>query len=132
MRAQYRADPGVLAFWSSAVECESAVSRLEREGMLRPRAAAAARARLDRFAATWHEVQPTEALRDGARRLLRVHPLRSADALQLAAALAAAEGRPSTLPLVSLDERLSAAAEREGFAVIRADAPLPKRRAARR
>lgn len=132
MRAHYRSDSSVLAFWGTAVECESAISRLEREHLLRAPSAAAARGRLDRFAATWHEVQPTEALRDTVRRLLRVHPLRTTDALQLAAAVAAAEGRPSTLSFVCLDERLAAAAEREGFPVVHARSPLPGRRAPRR
>jgi len=115
MRSLYRSDAGVLAWWGARVECESAVSRLEREGRLRRRSASAARGRLDRFAATWQEVQPTELLRDHARRLLRVHDLRAADALQLAAGGAAAEGRPATLGFVCLDDRLAAAAEREGF-----------------
>jgi hypothetical protein len=61
-------------------------------------------------------------LRDNACRLLRVHDLRAADALQLAAGLAAAEGRPATLPFVCLDERLAATAEREGFPVLAASA----------
>ena len=117
MRNLYRKDAGVLAWWATRVECESAVSRLERENLLRPRPATAARSRLDRFATTWQEVQPTEPLRDDARRLLRVHDLRTADALQLAAALAAAEGRPVTLDFVTLDGRLAEAARREGFRV---------------
>ena len=50
-----------------------------------------------------------------AKRLLRVHDLRTADALQLAAAVYVAEARPSTLEFVSLDDRLLAAARREGF-----------------
>ena len=45
-----------------------------------------------------------------------VHDLRTADALQLAAAVYVAEARPSTLEFVSLDHRLLAAARREGFA----------------
>jgi hypothetical protein len=53
-----------------------------------------------------------------ASRLLRVHPLRAADALQLAAALAAAKGDPSSLDVVCLDQRLSEAARREGFRVL--------------
>jgi len=115
MRSLYRSDTGILAWWSARVECESAVSRLERDGLLRRRSAAAARGRLDRFAATWQEVQPSDVLRDSARRLLRVHDLRTTDALQLAAGLAAAEGRPATLAFVCLDDRLGAAAERESF-----------------
>lgn len=123
MRSLYRSDASILAWWGARVECESAVSRLEREGLLRRRSAAAARGRLDRFAATWQEVQPSEPLRDSARRLLRVHDLRAADALQLAAGLAAAEARPTTLAFVCLDDRLVAAAEREGFPVMGARAP---------
>jgi predicted nucleic acid-binding protein len=118
MRALYRSDPVVAAWWGSGVECESAISRLERDGFLDNRAAAAARHRLDRSAAGWHEVQPLDPVRDGARRLLRVHDLRAADSLQLAAALAACEGRPASLAFVCLDDRLAAAAEREGFPVL--------------
>jgi hypothetical protein len=50
--------------------------------------------------------------------MVRVHDLGAADALQLAAALAASEQRPSTLPCVCLDERLARAAELEGFPVV--------------
>lgn len=117
MRSLYRADSGILAWWGTRVECESAIARLERESMLRPRSAASARGRLDRFAATWQEVQPSEVLREHALRFLRTHELRAADALQLAAGVAAAEGRPATLAFVCLDDRLAAAAEREGFPV---------------
>jgi hypothetical protein len=120
MRSLYRSDATVIAWWGTSIECESAVSRLERDGLLRHRSAIAARARLDRFAATWHEVEPSDLLREAARRLLRLHDLRAADSAQLAAALAACEGRPGTLPFVCLDERLATAAEREGFAVVRA------------
>lgn len=52
-----------------------------------------------------------------ARRLLRVHALRAADALQLAAAIAASEADPASLDLVMLDEQLAEAARREGFPV---------------
>jgi predicted nucleic acid-binding protein len=47
-----------------------------------------------------------------------VHPLRAADALQLAAAFVAAERRPSSLQVVTLDERLADAMRKEGFAVV--------------
>jgi hypothetical protein len=50
--------------------------------------------------------------------MLARHPLRAADACQLAAAWVAAEGQPETLPVVTLDGRLAAAAEREGFPVL--------------
>jgi len=41
------------------------------------------------------------------------------DALQLGAAVVLAEGLPSSLDVVTLDERLAAAARREGFTVNR-------------
>jgi len=47
-----------------------------------------------------------------------VHHLRAADAPQLAAAFIAAERRPSSLEIVTLDERLAAAARKEGFVLI--------------
>jgi uncharacterized protein len=131
MRTLYRADAGVLAWWGTRVECESAIARLERERKLRPRSAAAARGRLARFATTWQEVQPSELLREGALRFLRVHDLRAADALQLAAGVAAAEGQPRTLAFVCLDDRLAEAAEREGFPVAGLRAPRPRAETAR-
>jgi hypothetical protein len=69
------------------------------------------------LANSWHEVDPSESVREVAIRFLRVHPLRSADALQLAAAFVAAQRRPASLELVTLDDRLGAAARKEGFAV---------------
>jgi hypothetical protein len=60
----------------------------------------------------------SEGIREAAARFLRVHPLRAADALQLAAAFAAAERRPASLEIVTLDDRLANAARKEGFAVL--------------
>jgi hypothetical protein len=57
-------------------------------------------------------------VRRTAERLLRTHPLRAADALQLAAALIAADHDPTSLAIVCLDERLRVAARREGFIVL--------------
>jgi hypothetical protein len=47
-----------------------------------------------------------------------VHRLRAVDALQLASATVAAERRPASLTLVTLDDRLEAAARKEGFVVV--------------
>lgn len=118
VQAVFEADPVVVAWWASEVECASALARLEREGAASRQSVGAALDRLDALAASWHEIQPAEQVRRRARRLLRVHPLRAADSLQLAAALVAAEGHPGSLELVSLDERLADAALREGFRVV--------------
>lgn len=117
LRDLYLREPGTITWWGTPVECASAISRLEREGRLSPRAATESLERLDALARSWHRIEPVEAVLETARRLLRVHPLRAADSLQLAAAVLASEGRPSTLELVCLDDRLVTAAEREGFVV---------------
>jgi len=111
-------DSAMLVWWGSEVECVSALARLERDGALRPQAITLALKRLRQLAAGWHEVDPSDAIREAATRLVRVHPLRAADALQLAAAFLAAERRPASLEIVTLDDRLGAAARKEGFAVI--------------
>jgi hypothetical protein len=53
-----------------------------------------------------------------ALRLLGVHPLRAADALQLAAALILVRDDPAGRAFVCLDERLREAALLEGFRVL--------------
>ena len=73
--------------------------------------------RMDALAAAWHETQPVASVRRAARRLLRVHALRAADALQLAAATIASEAHPGPLEIVPLDGRLIDAARRESFPV---------------
>ncbi len=117
-------DPVMCVWWGTEIECVSALARLEREDALAETAMIAALERLEMLAEAWNEVQPVAAVRGVARRLLRVHPLRAADALQLAAAVVAAEGVPASLDLVTLDERLAAAARREGF-VVRDDVERP-------
>jgi uncharacterized protein len=117
VQAHYVQDPEVVVWWGSPVECASAIARLERDGALAPAAASESFSRLDALAPSWMEVEPSDEVRETARRFLRVHPLRAADALQLAAAFVAAERRPPTLEFVTLDERLRSAASKEGFLV---------------
>lgn len=115
-------DRSVAVWWGTSVECEAAIARGSREGRflgvpLEPMYADLARMRHD-----WIEVDATLPTRLVAERLVRTHPLRAADALQLAAAIAAAEGSPATLPFVTGDVRLAMAATLEGFPVIRLQA----------
>jgi len=115
VQALYTRDPEVVVWWGTLVECASAIARLERDGALVPADAAKSFARLDALAPSWMQIDPSDEIREAARRFLRVHPLRAADALQLAAALVAAERRPPTLAFVTLDDRLREAAAKEGF-----------------
>jgi hypothetical protein len=64
------------------------------------------------------EIQPGDELRAAAIRLLAVHPLRAADAMQLASALMWAGERPARSGFVSFDTRLREAAAHEGFLVL--------------
>jgi predicted nucleic acid-binding protein len=115
VQALYARDTDVVVWWGTQVECASAIARLERDGALSPSDAAESFSRLDALAPSWMQIDPSDEIRESARRFLRVHPLRAADALQLAAALVAAERRPPTLSLVTCDDRLRDAAGKEGF-----------------
>jgi predicted nucleic acid-binding protein len=61
-------------------------------------------------------------VRRRAERLVGVHPLAAADALQLGAALLVAGDRPESLEFVTLDRVLARAATLEGLRVIDASA----------
>jgi uncharacterized protein len=111
-------DPQVLIWWGTPVEIASALARLERENELTADEVSSALSKARQLADGWHEIVPSDAVRRTAERLLRAHPLRAADSLQLAAALIAADHDASTLEIVCLDARLASAARREGFAVI--------------
>jgi hypothetical protein len=107
-----------LALWTlSPVEITSALWRQVREGILDEADARAVEARTQELADASHTVADIEGVKALARRLLRVHPLRAADALQLGAAVVWAGGRPQGKTLLTLDDRLAAAARREGFEV---------------
>jgi len=110
-----RDDGSMAAWWGTPTECFSAIARRESTGDIAAPDADRARRLVDRWAAVWHEVLPSEVVREHAGRLLRRHPLRAADALQLAAALSWARDRPRGHVLCTLDARLAAAARGEGF-----------------
>jgi uncharacterized protein len=111
-------DSTMLVWWATEAECAAALARLEREDALEDAATRLAFDRLRQLASGWHEIDPSDAIREAAVRFLRVHALRAGDALQLAAAFVAAERRPPSLEVVTLDERLAGAARKEGFDVI--------------
>jgi len=121
VQALAKQDSTMLVWWGSEVECASALARIERDGALDPRDAARVFERLRQLSGAWQEIEPSDVIRQAAIRFLRVHPLRAADALQLAAAYAAAEQRPASLDMVTLDERLAIAARKEGFVVLDAE-----------
>ena len=105
-------------WWATPVECQSALFRRHRERPIPPDSIEAALGRLGALIEDAYVITPTLALRERAGRLLRSHPLRAGDALQLAAALAWAEDTPGGEPYVCLDDRQRDAATREGFATL--------------
>lgn len=107
-----------VVWWGTVIEAVSSLNRLTREGTLKQKESRQAFARLDYLRDRWNEVQPTQEVRDRAERLLRIHKLRAADALQLAAALVWCEDRPRARALIGADGNLSEAAGAEGFTVI--------------
>ena len=113
-----RADLAPVIWWATPVECHSAVARRHRDGHLAAAPLAKAIARLDAWLVEVDSVTPTERVRERARRLLDLHPLRPADSLQLAAALVWAEAGKPGEAFVCLDGRLREAAQREGFVVL--------------
>ncbi len=110
-------DEDIVVWWVTYIECLSALSRRQREGVLTSGDAGKARVVLSALATAWSEVQPTEMVRLRAERLLSVHPLRAADALQLAAALVWAQETPRGLEFVCLDQNLRESSLKEGFSI---------------
>jgi predicted nucleic acid-binding protein len=114
---QLLSDPEIVVWYGTPIECYSALTRTMREGGLDPEMFNLSVRKLDQLSKLWYEVAPTDTVRDRARRLLRLHPLRAADALQLAAAIVFTGENPRLIDFLSQDQRLSEAAEREGFHV---------------
>jgi predicted nucleic acid-binding protein len=116
-RKQYDADPWAVVWFGTLAEIESSLVRRPRDGQLPADVEHAARKRLHEMTKQWTEVTPTTEVRARAIRLLRVHPLRAADAFQLAAALIFCREQPQHLPFLTADQRLRDAANLEGFPV---------------
>lgn len=118
LESMLRDDGSVTVWWGTAVEIASGLARQCRDGTTPIDAHEQARARARVLGRGWSFVGPSVGVRDLAMRLLRVHPLRAGDALQLGAALVWAENGPTGHKFVCLDQRLREAARREGFVVV--------------
>lgn len=107
-----------IVWWGISIETFSAIYRLMRDGGLTATESLQALKALDLLRQKWHEILPAEEIRRAAERLLRTHPLRAADALQLAAALIWCGNHPRGHAFVCAVIRLSEAADKEGFTAI--------------
>lgn len=117
VRRWAREERSIVTWCLTRLELVGAVERRARQGVLTPQKRRAALQRFEELAESWDEVTDLLPVRTRGGPLLARHPIRAADAVQLAAALVAAENDPASLPFVCLDRTLAAAAEREGFRV---------------
>ena len=118
VRSWYRTDSEIIVWTLARVELLSAIARHRRENASSAPMLAAARRNIIRAWDGWSEITSLDLVRRHAERLVESYPLRAADALQLGAALMAAEGDTRNLEFVTLDRNLADAAEREGFPVL--------------
>jgi len=77
-----------------------------------------AQVRLEWLRREWHEILPSSEVRERAERYTDRFPLKVADALQLAAAVAWSSGRPRGRAFISGDRQLLEAARELGFKAI--------------
>jgi predicted nucleic acid-binding protein len=117
----FDADAQPAIWWATPVESYSAIARGVRDGRITKGEATNATERLRAVRRELREVPPNDGLRARAMRLLSVHRLRAADALQLAAALVWSEEEPVGEHFVSLGTHLRDAARREGFTLLPPD-----------
>lgn len=111
-------DKEATIWWGTPLDCHSALHRRHREHPLLAAGMSGAIERIRTLVEHVDTVSPSDELRRRAARLLAVHPLRAADALQLAAALLWCEEQPHAEGFVSLDVKLREAALKEGFTVL--------------
>jgi predicted nucleic acid-binding protein len=111
--AQY----GIVAWWATEVEIRSGLTRLRRMGSIPQGQFLAGKRLAEQLIRGWLPVHESTGIAASACRLLELHPLRAADALQLAAALEACEHKPPGFALMTADQRLADAARQMGFSV---------------
>jgi predicted nucleic acid-binding protein len=118
MNALLREDGNMTVWWGTWTECAVAISRLRREGSRDEGFEEETRVALDNLASNWFEIEPENDLRLPAMLVSKYHPLKAADALQLAVALRWSEGDMQGAGFACLDDRLRRAASEEGFDVM--------------
>ncbi len=105
----------VVVWWATLSENASALARLDRMQEISSRDLDKARKVADALADEWSVIQPSDALRATAARLVNRHDLKAADAFQLVAALDWCEPFPSGAVFLTADQKLREAAVRRGF-----------------
>jgi predicted nucleic acid-binding protein len=104
----------VIASDLTLLECDRVLIRAVALSEIGEAAAADRRARLNEAATHWHVLRLSPDIVDRARRPFPAEPIRTLDALHLAAALAA-RSSVAGMELLSLDDRIRRAGEQLGF-----------------
>jgi predicted nucleic acid-binding protein len=118
MRQHWRKTARVVVWRGTTVEVRSAISRLQREGLITVKGRQQALARLDMLRQEWHEITPSEKARRLAEELPDTYGLRTLDSFQLAAALVWCNEKPKNRIFVCSDVKLAAAARAGGFTIV--------------
>jgi uncharacterized protein with PIN domain len=104
----------VLASDLTLLECDRVLIRAVALGEIDEAQAADRRAHLNEAATNWHVLRLSLDIVDRARQAFPAEPIRTLDALHLAAALAA-RSNVARLELLSLDDRVRRAGQQLGF-----------------
>lgn len=108
MQAVLSKDPDVLVWMLTSVELLSTLGRLGRVSPELTDVLPSTRSEAMDLFGRWAVVTHIEGVRRRAERLVGVHPLSAADAMQLGAAQMASGDRPETLHFVTLDQPVGA------------------------
>ncbi len=112
-----KSDPVQLVSFSTYCEVFSALSRLERERSLKTESFSASEHRLNILCKSWHVASFSPLVESETKRLLRIHPIKCADAFQLASAITCCERNFGAFSFVTFDEKLGNTAVKEGFVI---------------
>ncbi|MGH9803192.1 MAG: type II toxin-antitoxin system VapC family toxin [Blastocatellia bacterium] len=113
-----RQHPNIWVWWATVAEVRSSFARAVRTGRADNKEFSRSLSKLGRLSFSWREVEPHLKVREFAIQLLDSHPLRTGDALQLAAALHWCKEKPRRKTFVCFDDQLADAAKAVGFTVI--------------
>lgn len=122
-----KGDRAIMVWCLTFLEATSALNRRLRTEEIHFGHFRAGEERLKKLSAAWDQIVFSDKLTQLTARLLRTHPLRTADALQLAAALVAGGHDASQVNFFSYDERLNEAAAREGLSLFDAQGSLKEK-----
>jgi predicted nucleic acid-binding protein len=107
----------IIVWWGTTVEIHAAVSRLQREGRITVEGVQSVLSFAAELRMRWREILPVDRVRQLAEESCIRYGIRSADALQLAAALVWCNERPKARNFLCFDKRLLDAARASGFTV---------------